>query len=264
MCIRDRFDVVKKYVFSIDSINKVLIIQDLRKSPDTKEFHFDQLIYEIPLVDLGAGSFKIAKDADDADLLNFTIGTIHNKLSINWYFLRYDEVVAIQVSDLLGLGQWPYSKQLESDFKSIILMLKAHFNDKANSTKFDREGRMVFKYTSSIVTAIGAKDSLKAFTDGYYYPASLESPPYYSKNQALSDSRLKKDLKSELKRNNIQLGSRAPVFIRVGSNGKIESTYFPDLSFADNKKIDINQFELFNPGKESGGPVKSKYLLILN
>ena len=197
-------------------------------------------------------------------MLNFTIGTIHNKLSINWYFLRYEEVVAIQVSDLLGLGQWPYSEQLEADLKNIVQMLKANCTVKSNPTKFSQEGRMVFKYTSSIVTAIGPKDSLKAFTDGFYYPASLEVPPYYSKNQALSDSRLKKDLKSELKRNNLQLGSRTPVFIRVGSNGKIESTYFPDLSLADNKKIDINQFEPFYPGKEAGNPVRTKYLLILN
>jgi len=257
------FDIEKKFIFSIDSINKVLIIQELRRSPDTKEFNIDQIVYEISLNDLSAGSFRVSKNPADKTLLKFKIGTINNKLSIIQYFLRYDEVVLIQKQDIIELGPWHYSEQLDSAFRKIIPMIGANLSDKSYSTNLFREPRIVFKYYTDRVVGIHSIDSFKAFKDGYYYAASLKNPPSYSKKDNSSNERLLRNIKSEIKRIDIPRQERNPVFIRIDSNGELESIYFPDLSMADNKKIELKNFDHFYPGNDSVANVKSKLLLIL-
>jgi len=257
------FDIDKKFIFSIDSTNKVFIIQDIRRNPETKEFNIDQIINEIPLNDLSAGSFKSVRDQYDKSIINLNIGTVNNKLSIIQYFLRYDEVVAINILDILQLGPWRYSEQLESDFKEIIPMVTESMSDKSYSTNYFRPVRNLYKFNTNRVIAIGIRDSVKAFKDGYYYAAGLTNPPCYSKDITFSNSRLLKKIKNELKRNDIAIKERNPVFIRINSNGVVESIYLPDLSLSDNKKIAIKNVDQLNPGNESGVNVKSKILLIL-
>lgn len=257
------FDVDKKFIFNIDSLNKVLIIQDIRRNPETKEFNIDQIIYEIPLNDLSVGSFKAVRNPDDKTMINLKIGTVNNKLSIIQYFLRYDEVVAINILDILQLGSWNYSEQFASDFKEIIPKITENLSDKSYSTNFFQPVKSLYKFYTDRVIAIGLRDSLKEFKDGYYYAASLTNPPCYSKNITSSNSRLLKNIKTELKRNDIPIKNRHPVFIRINSNGVIESIYLPDLSLADNQKIAINNIDQLNPGNDSGVKVKSKILLIL-
>lgn len=257
------FDVDQKFIFSIDSLNNVLIIQDIRRNPETKEFSIDQIIYEIPLNDLSAGSFRAAKDPDDKTIFNLKIGTVNNKLSIIQYFLRYHEVVAINILDILQLGSWPYSEQLESDFKEIIPLFTENLNDKSYLTNFFRPVKSLYKYYTNRVIAIGLRDSVKEFKDGYYYASSLTNPPGYSKNGISPNSRLLKNIKSELKRNDIPIKKRNPVFIRINSNGTVESIYLPDLSLIDNQKIVTKNIDQLIPGNDFGVNVKSKMLLIL-
>jgi len=257
------FDVDKKFVFSIDSLNKVLIVQELSRKPDTREFNIIQIIYEIPLNDLSAGSFRAAKDPDNQTLFNFKIGTIKNKQSIIQYWLSYDEVILIKTQDLLSIGNWLYSEQLESELRKIIPMIAEKLSDKSYSTNLFHPGKSVVKYHTSSVVGIKKVDSVKPYDDGYYYAASLKNPPSYSKNNPSSNGKLLRNIKTELKRDGIELQKRNPVFIRVDANGAIESIFFPDLSMAENKKIELKNFEHLIPGNDSISSVKSKFLLIL-
>jgi hypothetical protein len=260
------FDVNTKYVFSVDSVHDLLVIQDVRRHPDTRQIHFDQMIYEIPLDDLSAGSFRAAYDPDDKKFYNFTIGTTDNKPTIIQYFLRDDQVVAILSQDILSLGSWNYTGELENELKEIVQLLVSAVPDKSYRTKLMGMANIFHKFNTARATAIGLRDSVKTLNGEYYYGPALKSPPYYggAQNIDVSNAKLIRDLKKESKALGLVSESPSPVFVYVADDGKITSIYFPNLSTSGVAHPDVTKFRSFTPGSDGAANVKSKFLFVLN
>lgn len=258
------FDVEKKYIFSVDSVHKLMYIQDYGRKPNSRVAHFNQIIYEIPLADLSAGSFLISRDIDNSDLLKFNIGTSNNRTSIVQYFIANDDVVAVLVQDFITLGKWDYTAQLESELNKIIQLFIERIPDKTKSTKFTGIKSM-HKYSSGRVTAIGLKDTTQELNGGYCFLKSLKNPSFYSGKTSFESSGLKlaKDLKTELNKISDTKKGSGPAFVYINHAGLIESVFFLNLSDGENRKLDLNVLDKFNPGNNGSGNVKSKMLLIV-
>ena len=258
------FDVEKKYSVNIDSANKLLIIQDYRRDPKNKQPHFDQLIYEIPLTDLSLGSFRVAKDVADNSLLNLKIGTSANKTTIIGYFLRNDNVVAIQSQDILELGPWTFSDETEKELKEIVNLISINIPDKSYKTNLFSLTKSLHKYNSEIVQTIGPIDSDKRLSDGYFYALGLDAPPLYSgsKNELASVSKLSKDIRKALKTIESSSQASTPTFVYINVSGQIESIYFFGPEIYKSNDIDLSDFDSFSPGKNGTETVKSKFLIM--
>lgn len=258
------FDIEKKYIFSIDSINNLLFVQDFGRKPDSYEEHPIQTIFEIPLADLNKGSFLVSKSSANIEFLSLSIGTTNNKTSIIQYWLRNDQIVAIMAHDFLRLGTWSYTDLLESELIGISKLFMEIIPNKSGLTKFSGM-RTIYKYASEKAIAIGQKDTVKELNSGYYYVCSLKNPSFYAgkKNFESSNIKLTRDLKAELEKVTDKISSSNPVFVNVGNTGKIESIFFLNQTINENKNIDLNNLRTFNPGNDGAQNVKNKILLVI-
>lgn len=260
------FDVENKYQVSIDSANQIMIIQDRGRKPDTKQLHFHQLIFEIPLSDLSLGSFRVAKKMDDSTRLRISIGTKKNRPTITSYMVNEDMVATVSAMDVMVLGDWNYSKQLESELKQAVRNFTGTIADQSYETNFYTRGKFYStKYTAENVIFTGPKNPDKSLALGYYFGPSLERPPRYEKTKtnANSDFKLLSDIKKELKRLGISRIEKMPVFININETGQIESLFFPNLSIELNRQFDKRNLASFSPGLNANVAVKCKLLLIV-
>ena len=257
------FDIEKKFDFSFDSINNLLIIQEIHRKPDTKEIHFYQTIYEIPLSDLAIGSFRVAKDPYDDSKLVLKIGTVKDRASIIYYSIGTEEVILIQTQGEINLGSWNYSEDLKNEINNTLKALIELVPNKSYETNiFVKTGEVGgYKYLSERVTFPSATVNNKVLNDDYYYSSSLKSPTFYSgtNNEYSSNLKFGKDLKTELIRNNIQIG-KSPVLIHIDENGILKSLFVMNLSNEENRKLDLSKFSNFSPGNDGSGNLKTKYL----
>lgn len=257
------FDVEKKYIFSIDSINNLLFVQDFGRKPDSREEHPIQTIFEIPLSDLNVGSFLVSKGSTNIEL-SLSIGTTNNKTSIIQYWLRNDQIVAIMAHDVLRLGTWIYTDMLELELLKISKQFADMIPNKSGQTKFSGM-KSIYKYASEKAIAIGQKDTVKELNSGYYYVSSLKNPSYYADKKDFESSNIKllRDLKTELKKVTDISSGPDPVFVNVSNTGTIESIFFLNQTSNVNRKIDLNSLKTFNPGNDGAQNIRSKILLII-
>lgn len=261
------FDIEKKYFFSLDSINMLLIIQEIHRKPDSKELHFDQMIYEIPLNDLSIGSYRVVKKDNNKSLLKFKIGTVRNKSSIIRYWLRDNNVVLIESLGILTMGAWDYSEKLEKELSNIVKSIISVTPNKSYETNiFIKSGiKNYWKYKAESVTMFGGDVINKVLNDGYYYNSSIKNPALYSNTKSLNRSNLKliNEIKQELKKNNIVEFGRTPVLIQVDKVGNIESIFIANLSNDQNKAFDISNFSSFSPGNDGEENLKARIILVI-
>jgi hypothetical protein len=259
------FDVEVKYIFNLDSINDVLFVQAFARHPKSKEPHFHQFIYEIPLSELNAGSFLLVRKNVDNPELALKIMTTNSEARIIFYFISFDRLEFVQVCNTVGLGSWNYSAELESDLSGIITLLTERITNKAMSTDFSSNSKSMFVYQTENVIYDGQVHSDQELNSGYYFAGSLKNPSFYAgkKNLLSSNSALMKDLKSELKRLNVPKKNPIPVCINVDQTGKIESVFFLNQPSAVNRKVNLQNFKTFSPGNNGLQNVKTKNFLVV-
>ena len=259
------FNVENKYIFRIDSINHQLIIVSQPRHPVTKQPHFDQQLFEIPLSQLNAQSLKIQKDEFKDEALSLSITLTEGQNDVIVYWVRDDNIVSIQSQKNVILRPWPNDEQTHSRLLEATDSFTSQLTSNTESPEMAAIAAPTFKYGTSQVTMIGTKDLDGKLNDGYYLAHALEQPPVYqnSKDLASSIRNLKKIIANQLRKADRTIVPKTPVFIYVDESGAITSTYAVYEDTEEIRDMPTIVIANFKPGLLHESPVKCKIVFIM-
>lgn len=242
------FNTLKTYYFKVDTLNKKLIIQDLRSS-QKGNIHFYQWLYEIPLNTLNKDSFKVKKGFDNE--LQLVISATKN--SILTYMFQNGKVVSISGFNKIILGDWNYSADFSALLKNEIETISNNLPLASSNSEKSGNIPQKFKYIGDNVQAINAKmDTDLTIGNGYYVGH-------------IGDTNFKSNkLKNALKEQNIDVRTSLPIIIYADKNGTIESIFVDNKPYDKYCQIDLSNFKPLKPLILENNNVPAKYVFLLD
>ena len=257
------FDVEKKYTAQIDTVQNLLFIYDYRRHPTRGEEHFDHLLYEIPLEQMGLGSITLESSTPKRDISRIKFVVTGEEASIVQYWIRYGEVVCIQMQKELALGPWTTDESIKATLESTLETMRSEFISSGNEVNKYQMPKIIYKYGTDKVTMIGLKDLDGLLYNDYYYESALDTTTLYNseRNPTASRKALIKDIKDLITTSKNATRNKTVILMHIDSVGSLESiALILPKTFDD--QLNTASLRKFKPGIKNGNAVKSKILLI--
>lgn len=257
-----RFDVKKKYYAKVDTFQNLIMIYDYRSSPNKRVKHFNQMVYQVPLSQLSTNSIFIDEIfEDDHKKCYLKFKTIGQDTDIFHYWISQQEVVCIQAMDVLSIGPWTSTPEMNSILQGVIDSLNTDYISSHEKVDKYKMAKIVYKYGSDRVTMIGRKDLDGKLYNDFHFVRALDKIPLYGKHKKYDE--VYNSLLHLMVRKNRKVLSKLDValavFIYLNERGDVESIF--QLSNGPEIVLDFIDSK-FLPGVKNGKEVKTTIVLV--
>lgn len=239
------FNTVSQYNFSVDTLRKILYIQDIRSSKAGKP-HFYQWLYEIPVDNL---HFEIERTPENE--IQITVHSSNEKRSFIKYWFQNGKISSVQNVNRIVLGDWESSTINLSKIENGVKELNKRFLNIGGAEKIlNNSENGTFKYIAENVRTINVKMDENKLIGNY----ALNSF-FNDKDKAKSPTivqRIDKKITSDIDRK-----SPIPVIIYTTADGEYEDIQMLTLNSSFPIKINDSGLESIN---KSHSPVKYVFL----